>query len=84
MSGENKSALSDEWGNLPIPISPLHGIFIPILREKTSPVKNVLEVCEKMLNWKPKLLLPEPGKSGLQRVIFLFKVDFFYFKKEKS
>ena len=23
-------ALSDEWGNLPIPISPQYGIFIPI------------------------------------------------------
>ena len=28
--GENKSAFRDSWGNLPIPISPLHGIFIPI------------------------------------------------------
>ena len=36
--GKIKCALSDEWGNLPIPISPPHGIFIPMLKEKTSSI----------------------------------------------
>ena len=35
--GKGECALSDEWGNLPIPISSHYGIFIPIWREKTSP-----------------------------------------------
>ena len=27
---------------------------------------------------------PEPGKSGLEKVAFLFELDFFYFKIEKK